>query len=347
MRSASTVVRGTTKTFGLVTAAAIAVTGFGAGTANAAVVSGVLDCAPTALQTADGRVPGFAVPDGKMAKDRPQDIPTVAEMAAMEAEFAKRLSALSFDPTEVDIKDPININVYVHVIREDGTVEGGNIPRTWIRAQVKVLNHAFRGHGEAEPGARTPFKFELGGPDGLENGVQRITNADWYFNAADESVEMEMKSATRIGSADDLNLWTTGITESTGILGYATFPDGYDSNPDRDGVVIDAHTMPGGDLVPYHLGDTGTHEVGHWLGLYHTFEGGCTAPGDLVEDTPYEAEPFFGECSGGPRDSCAGDPGDDPIENFMDYSDDVCMDRFTVGQRDRSLEQWFAYRDGN
>ena len=96
--------------------------------------------------------------------------------------------------------------------------------------------------------------------------------------------------------------------------------------------------------MPYNEGDTAPHEVGHWLGLFHTFQNGCTAPGDRVDDTPYQADGsniFFCRES---DDTCR-QPGRDPVHNFMSYGDDPCMDRFSEGQGYRMLLSWLAYRD--
>ncbi|HEX6056006.1 MAG TPA: M43 family zinc metalloprotease [Intrasporangium sp.] len=92
-----------------------------------------------------------------------------------------------------------------------------------------------------------------------------------------------------------------------------------------------------------HRSSTLTHEVGHWMMLHHTFNNGCSASGDFVADTPKEAPPQF-NCPVG-ADSCAA-PGLDPIHNFMDYTQDECMNMFTEGQAERMSDGWLAFRAG-
>ncbi|HYO75709.1 MAG TPA: zinc metalloprotease [Thermoanaerobaculia bacterium] len=221
------------------------------------------------------------------------------------------------------------INVYFHVITN--TSGQGNVTDTQIANQIRVLNDSYSG---LTGGVNTKFRFVLA-------GVDRTVNNTWYSAGMSTTAETQMKNALRKGTARDLNFYTN--RPSTGELGWATFPSSYSAQPLKDGVVCDFGTLPGGDFAPYNEGDTGTHEVGHWLGLYHTFQGGCKGKGDYVADTPFEASAAWG-CPQG-RDSCgARVAGVDPIENFMDYTDDFCMYKFTTGQADRAASLSATYR---
>ena len=110
----------------------------------------------------------------------------------------------------------------------------------------------------------------------------------------------------------------------------------------NDGIVLRYSTLPGGTRAPYNEGRTLTHEVGHWVGLYHPFETGSSGFGDGVADTPYERSAAYG-CEIG-RNSCPKQPGLDDVTNFMDYSNDSCLTHFTPGQIKRLQGQLRTYR---
>ncbi|MBE7447965.1 MAG: zinc metalloprotease [Kofleriaceae bacterium] len=244
--------------------------------------------------------------------------------AAIQAEVDAHLAAHKYDT--VASATGGNIPVYFHVIRSGSGISNGDIPDTMIAAQMNVLNAAF---------ASTGWQFNL-------VATTRTTNATWFAAGPGSSAERQMKTALRQGSADDLNIYSTN--PGGGYLGWATFPSSYSKSPSQDGVVLLFSSLPGGTAAPYNLGDTGTHEVGHWMGLYHTFQGGCNGQGDYVADTAAEKSAAYG-CPTG-RDSCPRAAGADPIKNFMDYTDDACMDHFTSGQDARMDAQFTTYRFG-
>jgi hypothetical protein len=207
-----------------------------------------------------------------------------------------------------------------------------------IAAQMKVLNDSFSGQAEpasnANDGSDTPFRFDLQSVDFTKNDA-------WYHVVPGKGgVERAMKKALYTGNSETLNVYAADI--GGGLLGWAYFPQGYNNGRDIiDGVVMLDESMPGGNVGKYSLGDTLTHEVGHWLALHHTFQAGCSASNDFVVDTPKEEHPQF-DCPIR-ADTCTA-PGEDPIHNFMDYSQDSCMYLFTAGQAQRMNDAWIDFR---
>lgn len=246
-----------------------------------------------------------------------------SEVERMEADFQTHLANSS---QKVAVAGG-EINVYFHVINKGSGLANGDVPDSQIQSQMDVLNNAYKNTG---------WSFKLVATD-------RTTNSQWYTMTPNSTAEKQAKSALRKGTADDLNLYSANIGQ--GLLGWATFPSSYTNAPSMDGVVMLYTSMPGGTAAPYNEGDTATHEVGHWMGLYHTFQGGCarnaSSGGDKVSDTPAEKSASYG-CPIG-QDTC-NSSGKDPITNFMDYTDDSCMNTFTTGQDTRMDQEFTAYR---
>src|SRR5215213_1351242 len=212
----------------------------------------------------------------------------------------------------------------------------GDVTRAQLDAQVAVLNQTYGSADASEPaGATVPdtgIRFVFGGDEEIRNDL-------WH---ADEE-SATYRAATRSPNRNELNIWLVDFQ----YLGIATFPWDYAANPRIDGIRVQWNTLPAAGtegytpITNFDLGKTATHEVGHWLGLYHTFQGGCTTTNDEVSDTPAQTSPTSG-CPAG-RDSCAL-PGRDPIHNYMDYSYDSCYYRFSPGQVSRMDLMWTAYR---
>jgi hypothetical protein len=227
---------------------------------------------------------------------------------------------------------PIVVNVAFHIVST--AAKAGTITQQMADDQLTALNKAY---------SPSNIKFK--------RTVTTFTVNDAW--AVGESADAAaMKSALRNGTYATHNIYF--MTDLTGsILGTCSLPsDIGPGTPDpssynSDGCMIQANTMPGGNIYGFNLGMTAVHETGHWMGLLHTFEGySCSGNGDYVSDTPVQSTSTDGCPSKPAKDSCPQSAGNDPIHNYMDYSDDSCYTNFTPGQTSRMASMWSTYRMG-
>jgi len=233
----------------------------------------------------------------------------------------------------------ITLPVVIHIVNPNPF----SIPDAAVIAGIKDLNDAFSKAGlyAAGPGADTKIRFCIAKKDpdgGLTTGITRTTS----YYGSDLNMDIEdgpLKNLIQWDPSRYINIWliinihgesyanySCGVWTRLGIGGYATLPPGGNS---LDGIVITGF----GKLL--------AHEMGHYLGLYHIFQGGCT-DGDFVADTPAQFVPHF-KCPVG-IDTCPVSAGLDDVGNFMDYTQDTCMTHFTAGQVDRMVSQSQTYR---
>jgi hypothetical protein len=239
-------------------------------------------------------------------------------------------------PREVapSLPSRVSIPTYVHVIK--GTHRGERTPigPKRVRKMISVLNNGMAGK-QNRLSAPTRYRFTL-----MKTTFTK--REGWYHAYFYGPRDKRMKRALHVGNARTLNLYINGggPRGQQPALGWSRFPWQYAGAPRLDGVTVNVAALYGGEAAGYNLDDTAIHETGHWLGLFHTFQGGCSSQGDLVADTAAEAEPsFYCETT---RDTCAA-PGLDPVRNFMDYSEDACMNMLTQGQvdrMDRAVAKW-------
>ncbi len=252
----------------------------------------------------------------------------------------------------------VYIPVVFHIIHNNGLE---NISQAQIMDQIRILNEDFR-RKEGTAGFST---------EGVASDMQiefRLAQYDPNGNKSDGIIRVQ---STKTDNADDaakalsywnsakyLNIWVvksinSGQVSGT-ILGYAQFPWTQSSKPTTDGVMIrsDQIGIIGTGQITQG-GRTLTHEIGHWLGLYHTFQDGCeggtssncASQGDQVCDTPPVAESSSG-CAVG-KNSCTNDVPDlnDMVRNYMDYSDGSCLNTYTAGQKARIYSMLPLYRN--
>jgi hypothetical protein len=250
-------------------------------------------------------------------------------------------SATSIQP-EYDPGVTYTIPVVVHVLQR--TNGQGYLSPAKVQTQIDILNEDFlamQGTNGA-PGTNAKIQFELAqvDPSGAPtNGITYSLNNTWYNDGGNywNTLAWDTKNY--------LNIYTNN---ASGNLGYVPgFPQQGNlvgSKSDRVVVLWSSFGRNGSIGAPYNQGRTTTHEVGHYLGLFHTFDGGCGSStacyssGDTICDTNRESQPSFGCLSN--KTSCGSA---DPVHNYMDYSDDLCMWEFTPEQVNRmrcTLENW-------
>ncbi len=255
----------------------------------------------------------------------------------------------------------INIPVVVHIIHNGEPVGFGlNIPDEQIFSQIEVLNEDFRRLNDDRVNTPTTFEpiaadiemtFELASrdPEGLAtNGIVRVDGGRPLWELADNYL---LKSKSYWPAEDYLNIWVTDL--GSGFLGFAQFPvsplEGLeDASNSRltDGAVVDYRSFgsqlkfPAADLNPkYDRGRTASHEVGHYFGLRHIWGDGNCNVDDFCNDTPLQSSDNNGlaNCSFPGKNTCSSETPDlpDMFQNFMDYTNDVCMNLFTEDQKSR------------
>jgi Pregnancy-associated plasma protein-A/Secretion system C-terminal sorting domain len=230
----------------------------------------------------------------------------------------------------------IKIPVVVHILYH---LPGENVSDQEVFSQIDMLNKCFRRKNADSVNTPAVFKsraadceieFQLAISDPKRKnttGIIRKYTPIAYWQADDQ-----MKFSAQMG--DDawdannyLNIWVGNIRK---VAGYSSVPGG---PADKDGVVIDYTVFGTNSSSGYEMGKTAVHEVGHWLGLKHIW-GDAFCGDDLVDDTPKQGDYTVG-CPSGIRTSCGNTATGDMYMNYMDYTNDACINLFTEGQKTR------------
>lgn len=281
---------------------------------------------------------------------------TEAQFETWVAPLVKRYAAMRSINSKNSVATIITIPVVVHVIYNGQAIGvAPNITDAQVMSQITVMNQDYRkmagtrGDNSNPVGADTQIQFTLAqvDPNGNPtNGIDRVSlcQDSWSQTEMDSTV----KPNTIWDPTQYMNMWSVNFSDNT-LLGYAQFPDGSGlaglnasgGNANSDGVVSNYDVFGSIDATggssfllntTYNKGRTMTHEVGHWLGLRHIW-GDSPCGDDYCADTPIHHKENYG-CPSPPL-SCDTTPVPEMIDNYMDYTDDTCMDIFTLNQKDR------------
>jgi hypothetical protein len=265
-----------------------------------------------------------------------------SELLATDCSLASTVPGPEWEPDGL-----LRIPVVVHIIRDTGCATG-NVSDALVASQIAVLNEDFRAiaGSPGAGGADTRIEFFLatqnpqGGPT---TGITRSCNATWYRDRGDYWLSLAW-DPTRY-----LNIYTNNANGARGYVPFLPADPAGSVGQTRDRVVINWLAFGRiGPFPPYHQGRTVTHEVGHYLGLFHTyFEGcgvatqpGCYTTGDRICDTQPNAT-FHKGCPANAT-GCGGIPA--PIDNYMELTDDTCLTGFTAEQAQRMRCTLGTYR---
>ncbi|PYI04289.1 hypothetical protein BO78DRAFT_320910 [Aspergillus sclerotiicarbonarius CBS 121057] len=303
-------------------------------------------------------IAGFSVQSGALLTRRGFCV-TAAPDESLRAEH-RRLNGL--DSQQDTVKEnsreavtSIEIETWFHIVSSQAAAD--TVSDEMITSQLSYLQKAYqsatityrlKGVTRQVNDSWARNDDELGMKDSLRRGNYSTLNV--YFQT---DLQASSDGSSRAASEDPDSRADVSDQSSSNVLGFCTLPDpsvnasSPRSSYIKDGCNVLADTMPGGSLAQYNQGGTAVHEIGHWNGLLHTFEGESCSPdneGDYIDDTPEQSEPTSG-CPA-EKDSCPDLPGLDAIHNFMDYSSDDCYENFTPDQAQRMRNMWTAMREG-
>lgn len=297
---------------------------------------------------------------------------TDAQFETWLAPLVKKQTALRTS-SKTAVITVITIPVVVHVIHSGQAIgTAPNISDAQVQSQITVLNQDFRrmlntpGYNTNTVGADVEIQFVLAKQDpngNPTNGIDRVNMCQSSWSETD--INETVKPSTIWDPTQYMNMWTVKFTRND-LLGYAQFPNSsslqginpFEGDANTDGVVSGYDVFGSSDInssfllaTPYDKGRTMTHEVGHFLGLRHIWGDGNGHPANPTADPPILAvtdcvatdycndtpQVGYEHYSCGVFDTCPTEPGTDMPENYMDYTNDACMNIFTQNQKDRIL----------